>query len=191
MKTHLSNARRDDIGHEPTDLMLLSDPLDFIAEDHLRIRAVCETMDRIAQADHPTREGLFEATDFLQNELPLLLRDEDEDLFAHLSARCLPEDAIEPVLQRFRDDHATAYRGIHDLVEMLHAILDKRRGARPDERLQLTAFAALLRRQMIVENAIILPLARRRLTDEDLVRMRGRMIQRRGRDRLHGTPHAE
>ena len=76
MKTHLSNARRDDIGHEPTDLMLLSDPLDFIAEDHLRIRAVCETMDRIAQADHPTREGLLRHILDLQRHGRILQRAE-------------------------------------------------------------------------------------------------------------------
>jgi len=191
MKKHLSNARRDDPGHEPTDLMLLGDPLDFIAEDHLRIRAVCETFDRIARAELPSRDRLLEAMDFLQNELPLLLNDEDQDLFGLLRQRCAPEDEIEPTLLRFRMAHAEAFQGIHGLVVLVRALHDDRRAATPDEASDLLAYGARLRRQMIAENAILMPLARRRLTDNDLAHMRGRMVWRRGLDRLYGTPHAE
>jgi hypothetical protein len=49
----------------------------------------------------------------------------------------------------------------------------------PQEAAAVTAFAAQERRHLIVENAIVLPLARVRLTPQDLETLRRRMLQRR------------
>jgi hemerythrin-like domain-containing protein len=58
-------------------------------------------------------------------------------------------------------------------------------------RTRLARFAGHARRHLILENAIILPFARLRLTRHDLETLRLRMMQRRGLDRLMETVHAE
>jgi len=55
----------------------------------------------------------------------------------------------------------------------------------------LTNYANQARRHLILENAIVLPLARVRLTDDDLDTLRLRMMQRRGLDSLMEQPHVE
>lgn len=50
MKSHLSNSRRGDSEQDPTDLNLLQDPLEFIREDHMHMRTVCEAMERISHS---------------------------------------------------------------------------------------------------------------------------------------------
>lgn len=47
MKRHITATSRSDC-LSPTDPVLLGDPLDFIAEDHLRERQICALIDRIA-----------------------------------------------------------------------------------------------------------------------------------------------
>ena len=49
MKGQLSNARRGGSERDPTDLNLLQNPLEFIREDHMHMRAVCEEMERVSQ----------------------------------------------------------------------------------------------------------------------------------------------
>ena len=55
----------------------------------------------------------------------------------------------------------------------------------------LTEFASQTRRHLIVENAIILPIARARLDTDDLDALRLGMLRRRGLDRLMEEMDAE
>ncbi|MEP1535634.1 MAG: hypothetical protein ABJQ34_19810 [Paracoccaceae bacterium] len=77
MKTELDNARLDDPYHQATDMMLMEDPLEFITEDHMRVKTDAETMMRSASEPKPEKPDLLEATTFLTNELALLMHDED------------------------------------------------------------------------------------------------------------------
>ena len=62
---------------------------------------------------------------------------------------------------------------------MLREMHDDKRPAKDDEAAFLRDFADRLRRHLIVENAIVLPIAQARLTEEHIVRLRNAMIQRR------------
>ncbi|WP_166416239.1 hemerythrin domain-containing protein [Cochlodiniinecator piscidefendens] len=163
---------------EPTSLAILAQPLEFIHDDHLRERHICAMIDEIAQ--HHMKEGAVRAVlNFLTNELPLHLQDEEEDIFPLLMRRCEPEDEIELAISKLTVDHAHAGADIPKIVEILEKL--DAEGAKPNETESsvLTHFIAHSRRHLILENAVILPLARARLTDADLNNLSIRMGQRR------------
>lgn len=192
MKSDLSNARRGDPQHEPTDLMLLEKPLEFIAEDHLRARAVCETLARIAAARQaPARGDLDEAHVFLDGELPLSLHDEDDDLFAVLRDRTADQEGAAALLAQLAETHATIAAILPGMDGLIRALKDEARPVTSNEAEGLRAFGEALRRMIIVENAVVIPLARRVLTEDDLVGLRCAMIARRVAD-MHGHgPHVD
>ena len=174
-----SNVRDGEVGLEPADLVHFEDPLEVIANDHTRVRAACEVIDRLAKADAPKRGDLGDVIAFMENRLPLVLRDEDDDLHVLLRRRCDAEDEIEKTLVRLRDDHVKATSAMPRLLDALKDMENTGRAATFEEQNDLVHFASALRKHIIVENAIVLPLARFRLTKDDRAELRDHMIARR------------
>lgn len=176
------HQRGDILG--PTDPRLLGNPLDFIAEDHLRERQVCADMDRLAATVPPEPELLDDILNFLTEELPMHLADEEQDLFPMMVRRCAPEDEIERVISRLQGDHRHARADTGTLTEALRGARDTQSAIDAATRTELLEFSAHARRHLILENAIVLPIARKRLKPRDLNRMRANMMTRRGLDRI-------
>lgn len=154
-------------------------PIDFIAEDHMREREVCAFLDRVAAADVPEPTDLADAMVFLSEDLPLHLADEEEDLFPMMRRRCKPEDEIDKAMGRLISDHAHAKTDTPDVVAALSRIRAGGKRLSSRDCLMLRDFAGHARRHLILENAIILPLARLRLTPKDLRALKARMLERR------------
>lgn len=175
----------------PTNLALLGQPLDFIHEDHLREREMCARLDALAMTDQPDIEEAGCVMAFLAEELPLHLQDEEEDLFPLLRRRCIPEDQIDRAISRLVSDHGHAGDDTPSVISVLQAI--HQGGLPPDDRGRrvLTEYASHARRHLILENAIILPFARLRLTAQDLRTLCLRMMKRRGLDRLLELENAQ
>lgn len=162
---------------EVADPGRIGHPLDFIAEDHMREREICTLIDRIVdQAPIPPcdRDRLVL---FLSDQLPRHLEDEETDLFPMMLRRCDPEDEIHKVIDRLTADHGHAHA---DAPAMLALIQAGAAGLTRDARRRLADFARHSRRHLVLENAIILPIARARLTATDLRRMKRHMLERRG-----------
>jgi iron-sulfur cluster repair protein YtfE (RIC family) len=166
----------------PTDPALLKTPLVFIYEDHLREREICAMLDRVAANEPPGPTDLEQMLAFLGTEMPLHLEDEEQDLFPLLRRRCEPEDQIERVIARLSSDHRHSNADTPKVVAILDAI--KAGGAKPDDdaRSFLAEYATHARRHLVLENALILPFSRLRLTRDDLETLRLRMTRRRGLD---------
>lgn len=175
----------------PTNLRLLGNPIAFIAEDHLRERAICALLDKIAQARAPDQDEMLDVLAFLREELPAHLADEEQDLFPLMRIRCAPEDEIDKVIDRMQADHDHAEGATREAIAILERAVMRRRVERAEDRATLADFATHSRRHLIVENAIILPLARARLTNADLDRLRLGMLKRRGLDRVMEAKDAE
>lgn len=141
-------------------------------------------LDRIAADGEPDRGAAVHAAGFLADELSLHFADEEEDLFPLLRQRCQPEDDIERTLARLISDHRHSDADTPVLVTLLRGVAEGVATLTPEDRVSVTRYAAHSRRHLIVENAIVLPLARARLTGRDLDRMRLGMLRRRGLDRL-------
>ncbi len=179
MKKSLSNARSRDTHHHATDMDLLANPLEFLEEDHLRTRTVCSAFDRIADSETPSREDVFEALTYLENELPLFIVDEDADL-ARLMRRHLDQaPALFEVLRRVTELHREIAFRSRPVVDLLQILKKKLRGLTYSEQTCLRDLATTLRTDMAMENSKLLPLAKKLLPEEELAELRSSMFQRR------------
>lgn len=178
-------------GNEPTSSRLLASPLDFIGEDHLRERQICAVIDALATAEVLSRRSATTVLRFLNEELNVHLRDEMDDLFPLLARCCTAEDAIEGVIDRIRADQAEVMRLLPQVRAMLAACLDSGADLTAEERAVLSKLSGHLRRHLIAENAILLPIARARLTRADLRTLSKHMRSRRGLPDFPETTDAE
>lgn len=180
--------RRGD-GSTPVDTALIVDPLEFLLEEHVRQRRICAYLDALATPGGGDRRIAADALAHLTDEVPAHTLDEEDDLFPLLRRRAAPEDEVDATLARLDRDHALG----RELAETAKLILDRMAtlgcASVGPERAMLADLAGHERRHLIVENAIILPLARTRLTPGDLRTLSLRMAARRGID-LHDLQSA-
>jgi hemerythrin-like domain-containing protein len=116
---------------------------------------------------------------YLGQDFSRHMRDEENDLFPLLRRRCLPEDEIETVLGRLNAEHKDEHRLAGGVESDLRALLDSDDPALDTAtRERLFQYARSLRRHLALENSIVLPLARARLTQEDLAVLAAAMRSR-------------
>jgi hemerythrin-like domain-containing protein len=178
-------------GSAPTPPSLLGSPLDFISEDHLRDRQICAVIDRLALAAPLDWQAALTVLRLLSEELNVHLRDEAEDLFPLLAKRCTAEDCIESAIVRIRIDQNEALRLLPEVRATLVGCLDTGSDLSAEGRATLTSFAGHVRRHLVAENAILLPIARARLTRADLATLSAQMRARRGLSNLAETANAD
>ncbi|WP_346908982.1 hemerythrin domain-containing protein [uncultured Roseibium sp.] len=170
--------------NHPPPPALFAEPLDYFFAEHFRQRTLCSLLDDLAEHAPPDAETVTAITAFLRGDFGLHVRDEEEDLFPLLRRRARPEDRIGDVLSELSHDHAL---DAFDAETILQAFGG--RGPFPacnlETRNLLMRFSKNERRHLTAENAIILPLARVRLSPEDLRNLGLRMAAR------HGAPYPE
>lgn len=183
-------VRRGD-GLSPTDPALLVTPLDFLSEDHMRERQVCSLIDGLALTVAFDPSAAKTVLRFVNEELNVHTRDEAEDLFPLLARRCAVEDGIGRAIARICTDLDEATRLLPGLRTALARCLDTGQGLSSEDRRVLIRFAGHVRRHLAVENAILLPIARARLTRSDLQKLSRQMRTRRGLPPVAETPNAD
>jgi len=154
--------------------------LDFILYEHLRHREMCNALDRLAEASTFNVDETTKLAAFIRTELTLHVADEEELFFPLLRERCLPEDEIGGALDRLNREHAED-RDLSALVRvlLLQAVTEEKAPAAIEGASNaLRAFAQSQRRHMMLENAVLIPLARRRLTPDDLTSLGKRLAAR-------------
>lgn len=161
---------------------LLSDPIGWFFAEHQRHRQFCDLMQRASMETSFDEALIGWLLDFVVNDLALHVLDEEEDLFPLLKARAQPEDNIDKVLGRLQGEHAkdlTAAAAVRDHLAscLRQAVPVSRSNVR---RRALEAFANQERSHLALENAVVLPLARLRLTERDLLDLSSRLAKRRG-----------
>lgn len=172
----LLNAARG----ERADVSYWDNPLDFIAEDHMHEREVCALIDQLVGGGPREGAALERILTFLGTQLPQHLADEEIDLFPLMLDRCEPDDEIDKVIDRLQFDHSHAIADAPAIVAIIQSLGASNAPPSAPDCQQLTAFAHHARRHLILENAVILPIARARLTLGDLTTMKTHMMQRRG-----------
>ena len=153
-------------GHEPSP----EDALDFILYEHFRHRVMCNDLDALAEAEIFDVNAVTRLAEFIRADLSLHIADEEDVFFPMLRRSCLAEDEIGSVLARMNREHAED-RDLSAEVRILlltAATEGRPMSAVPGAADALRRFAQNQRRHMMLENAVLIPLARRRLTDEDL-----------------------
>lgn len=161
---------------------LLQEPLEYIFADHFRQRAMCMLLDEIADNESIDIEAVSAALTFLTSQFRPHIADEEAGLFPLLLERAEPEDEFDAVLKQLTEEHVSDGQDAKSIIPVLERLLlPKGEGpVGPDVADLLKRFAANERQHLIVENSIVLPLARARLTDEDLKNLASSMAIRRG-----------
>ena len=158
-------------------------PLEVIRTEHGRQHDVSHWLLELARdraLDHLCAEATALVT-FLTEDLVLHHRDEEEDLFPLLRKRCLSEDSIEAILAELDQDHSTERFLVRHITADLHTLAAAQTLPRPSSFFDdLVCFAEGQQRHLAWENAQVLPLADRRLTQEDLIGVARNMALRRG-----------
>lgn len=114
-----------------------------------------------------------------------------EDLIPTLARRCTDEDSIASVLGRIRLDQDQALSPLPSVRGAIANCLDAEANLSSEDREVLARFAARVRRHLMPENAILLPIARARLTRGDLRRLANHLRSRRGLSTSQGVTSAE
>ena len=159
------------------------DPIEFILAEHLNHRRMCRALERMAEVKEFDAARITVLLDFIRFDLTLHVIDEEEDVFPLLRRRCLPEDQVDDVLDRLADEHAEDKTLSARARDVLHACLIVRK---PPHAIEggaeaLAAFARHELRHLTLENAVIVPLARRRFSADDLRQLAQRLLARRRR----------
>ena len=165
---------------EPTSARLIEDPIAFLSEDHLRQRQICAMLTTIATDTTPEVRAMGLSLAFLRHEFLLHNADERAGLFPLMVDRCEPDDEIDLIISRIQDDHDSAQEMAKKVCVALEAIMEADRPPSQDERACIKLFTAKCQRYLIWENAIILRLARARLSEADLAHLARQMLLRRG-----------
>jgi hemerythrin-like domain-containing protein len=167
---------------EATPDDLLRQPLEFLFAEHFRHRQLCRILDHLAESTSLDVALMARADDFIRYDLALHVIDEEEDLFPLLRRRCPPEDDIDRVLSRLSADHQEDA----EQARLVRRYLSEAMGERlapmrlPGASPALMRFAGTQRSHIALENAIIMPIARARLTPLDLQNLARRLSARRG-----------
>ncbi|NNJ77081.1 MAG: hemerythrin domain-containing protein [Anderseniella sp.] len=169
------------LGNAPPSSQL-AEPLDYIFAEHFRQRVLCNALDEIADQERPDRHMIEAVLRFLRVDFAPHMQDEEHDLFPLLRRRAEPEDRIDDVIGQLTQEHAADRLDAKLITEGLSKVLAGKAATGVTSSLGklLHRFAENERNHLTLENAIILPLARVRLTADDIRNMAKQMATRRG-----------
>lgn len=160
---------------------LPDDPIGWFLAEHQRHRQFCALMRLAAVAPHFDEALMTWLLDFVVQELARHIADEEQDFFPMLRARAQPEDDVDLILARLSIEHGKDLDHAQTVQEHLETCLRRRIPASggASRRRSLQNFADQELRHLALENAVVLPLARLRLTPEDLTALGGKLAARR------------
>ena len=146
------------------------DLLAWIEKEHRAERNLCDMLEGIADAllepldTELAGSGILALRGCLKRHVLL----EEEYLYPVLTKRLCPGDLAENMLEHIRCEHATDESLAHDTADQLEQALARGRVENPEMLgYMLRGFCECRRRHIAWEDAIVLPLARHRLTEKD------------------------
>lgn len=144
--------------------------LSYIEKEHQAERNLCDMLERIADNllepldTELARTGIVTLRRCLKRHVLL----EEKYLYPVLAKRLCPGDLAENLLTHIRSEHTTDECLAHDTADQLEQALMTGRASNPEMLgYMLRGFFECRRRHIAWEDAIVLPLARHRLTAKD------------------------
>ncbi len=159
-----------------------SNPLDVIAHEHEWQEKLCDALERIADdlPDNVDRMLVAAILPMLRIDLRVHIRDEEEGLFPLMTRRAQPGDNFDEIAQVLSVEHAADEGFADEIVDQLEELKDGKRPLNPEMvGYMLRGFFETQRRHLAWEDAVVLPLARARLTADDLRQLSGIMLENR------------
>jgi hemerythrin-like domain-containing protein len=147
------------------------DPIGMFEHEHMRHREMCDCLEAIADSlpDLVDPHMCASLATMLRVDLPAHHRSEEEVLFPLIQMRAEPDDELGGMLAQLRREHAIDEGYADELSDLLDSLATGGRPENPDMiGYMLRGFFESYRRHLHWEQAVILPLARRLLTEDDL-----------------------
>ena len=160
------------------DRVTTANPLDLIERQHAGQESLCEVLEEIADSLPGKIDAalMAKAVAGLSKDLPLLQRDMNEGLFPLLHAHCQPEDRIDDILQRLQMEKATDLSFASEIMEALGAMAGGAPVKNPNTLgYMLRGFFESYSRHLHWERTVILPIARKRLSEGAMRELGDRM----------------
>jgi len=151
-------------------------PIDFLAAEHTRARSLCSMIDTVAEAATPDKVAMTRVLDYLETDLPAHIHAEVDYFFPVLRLHCPMEDEIGPAIEAVADEHEATIKILPGLACVLRQHLVDGLACTEVERDQLHDLAAHVRRHVVLTNAILMPIAKVRLSEADLLSLRTSML---------------
>jgi hemerythrin-like domain-containing protein len=162
---------------------LFREPIDYLQAEHFRQRTICKFLEDVALEPRGVAAAKQAATvlDYLERDLPRHMADEEDDLFPMLRIRCRPEDNVEGLLHLLHEEHVREQELSAAMIDDLRCLSEGREVKREMDFLRAaTALAGAQLRHLSWEDRLVLPLARKRFTPEDMETVGRAMAARRG-----------
>ena len=150
-----------------------------LTEDRLAYRRAMTDLVSLARAPEPDRATAEAVMRFLRDEVPLQLECTKRDLFPILRQRAEPDDGVDVLLARLERDDQDMADARNRVLKILWA-MSVGRHVSAERRAQLAAYAKTERERLALEKAVMMPLARVRLTQADREQLLRSMSGRRG-----------
>jgi iron-sulfur cluster repair protein YtfE (RIC family) len=167
----------------------LRDPIEFLRFEHFRQRVLCELLGKITDDPYGTdaKRRIPWVIKYLTSDLTLHVADEEDDLLPLLSRRCSRSDALGDISGALEYEHVSDEMLRNSIILGLRALVGGRSPVRPLEFIiKAQMFEERMQRHLLWENVTVMPLARRRLTSDDLAQLGRKMARRHERAaRLH------
>ncbi len=147
-----------------------NDPFELLFSDHEKQWELCAWLEEIADRlpDDVPPSLCRKAAAALSGDMARHHREEEEGLFPLLLARARESDLAGEIIARLREEHASDEGFAEELVDILRRLEDGERPENPDMLgYMLRGFFENYRRHIHWENTVVIPLARKRLTEED------------------------
>lgn len=159
----------------------IDDPLAFILAEHRRQREAADILMMIADGEFD-RRGVGALARFLETDFSRHLADEDAVIFPALRRACLPADAIDGLTAKLSEEHRRETSLGEDVIDILNGLLS---GAplSTSTRRRLRHFSGHVRQHLALENGVLLPIARVRLTPADQKGLAAMLNEPRGANR--------
>ncbi len=177
----VSDAASAPASREPTAAQF-RDPLGYIRAEHDRQQAIFEALRSVVAEprDPGARDQSGPVLRYIVEEMPRHIADEEDGLFPLLQERSRPSDCVGDVIEMLRWEHEIDQELAAWVQASLRRLVESDPFGAPETFLQdCLAFAETQCRHLTWENQVILPLARARLTRDDLELLGRAMAARR------------
>lgn len=192
---HMSGAQRKAAAHgdsrlpdSPHEADSGLDPITWLGDDHGRQHTACDVLERLIRNPRHSATGADIETTYwcLGEALPMHIADEEEDFLPLLARRCGLSDRFAEISATLRTNHESERLLAQAVAGELERLIEGEALSRPVRFFGDTIrLYRIIRRHIAWENAVLMPLARRRLRDLDYPYLMEKIEQR----RRHRPPH--
>lgn len=164
--------------HEPR--CVIADPLVLVEDDHALQLQVCDILEHLADGLPNNAEAHLASVVqcAIRSAWPKHVQFEEEVLFPLLKNHSGREPQLATTLEQLSREHACDLGSDDEVIDVLRELSIGRRPSNPEMvGYMLRGYFGALRRHVQWENAFLVPLARKVLTDADLEAMRVWVIE--------------